>query len=140
MRNFPNPLADRIASNGDFANKTGTYGVAVSAAHHKVPFYPEAPFTTIDLSCPDGAGIPIEERAGAEVRGAAGSFGKVVWAPGDAQTYNPAFDVTPHNNVSAIITQFGIIDHPDTNKVTSFFLEKGVIYEKEKMLLYAKRS
>ncbi len=101
--------ADRIARNGDVANKVGTYGVAVAANHHGIPFHAVAPWTTVDLSCPDGAGIPIEERKSDEVRGAQGSFGSIRWSPIDAQTYNPAFDVTPARLVSALVLDRGIV-------------------------------
>ncbi|MEW6057039.1 MAG: S-methyl-5-thioribose-1-phosphate isomerase [Bdellovibrionota bacterium] len=100
--------ADRIAANGDFANKIGTYGVAVSAKHHGIPFYPAAPYTTVDLNCASGAGIPIEDRASDEVRGAVGSFGLVRWAPAESQTFNPAFDVTPRELVTALVLDCGV--------------------------------
>ena len=87
--------ADRIARNGDVANKVGTYGLAVAARHHDVPFYVVAPWTTVDLACPDGGRIPIEQRRAEEVRGASGGFGSVRWSPESAPTFNPAFDVTP---------------------------------------------
>eukprot|EP01133_Synstelium_polycarpum_P018596 gene18596-22250_t len=87
--------ADRIARNGDFANKIGTYSVAVLAHYHNVPFHCVAPWTTVDLTCESGDSIPIEERAHHEVQGASGSFGTVRWAPESAPTFNPSFDVTP---------------------------------------------
>jgi methylthioribose-1-phosphate isomerase len=99
--------ADRIASNGDFANKIGTYSVAVLAHHHQIPFHVVAPYTTIDPRCPDGKGIKIEERSPDEVRGASGSFGKVRWSPAGAPVYNPAFDVTPAGLVSSYILDNG---------------------------------
>ncbi|MCB9760852.1 MAG: S-methyl-5-thioribose-1-phosphate isomerase [Alphaproteobacteria bacterium] len=102
--------ADRIAANGDFANKIGTYGVAVAAAHHGVPFHVVAPWTTVDPDCPDGAHIPIEERDPAEVRGAAGAFGAVRWAPAAASVYNPAFDVTPAALVTSLVLDSGVYD------------------------------
>jgi methylthioribose-1-phosphate isomerase len=101
--------ADRIARNGDVANKVGTYGVAVAARHHGVPFHAVAPWTTVDLTCPDGSHIPIEEREGDEIRGVRGSFGSVRWSPADAPTYNPAFDVTPTALVSALVLDRGIV-------------------------------
>jgi len=101
--------ADRIARNGDVANKVGTYGVAVTAHHHGIPFHAVAPWTTVDLSCPDGARIPIEERKSDEVRGAQGSFGSIRWSPIDARTYNPAFDVTPASLISALVLDRGIV-------------------------------
>jgi methylthioribose-1-phosphate isomerase len=87
--------ADRIAKNGDFANKIGTYGVAVLAHHHKIPFYTVAPRTTFDPSCATGRDIPIEERAPDEVRA-----GK---SPPDCRVYNPAFDVTPRELITAVV-------------------------------------
>ena len=100
--------ADRIAANGDTANKIGTYGVAVCAAYHKIPFYVAAPFSTIDLRAPTGNEIPIEERSHDEVR----NFGGLVVTPAAAQIKNPAFDVTPHELITAIITEKGILRAP----------------------------
>ncbi|MBI2810165.1 MAG: S-methyl-5-thioribose-1-phosphate isomerase [Candidatus Melainabacteria bacterium] len=99
--------ADRIAANGDFANKIGTYSVAVLAHCHGVPFHVVAPYTTIDPRCPDGQHIKIEERSPDEVRGASGSFGKVRWSPANAPVYNPAFDVTPAPLVTSYILDTG---------------------------------
>jgi methylthioribose-1-phosphate isomerase len=99
--------ADRIAANGDFANKIGTYSVAVLARYHNIPFHVVAPYTTIDPNCPSGDEIRIEQRSPHEVRGAAGSFGKVIWSPKDAPVYNPAFDVTPANLVTSYILDRG---------------------------------
>jgi methylthioribose-1-phosphate isomerase len=98
--------ADRIAANGDVANKIGTYQVAVSARFHEVPFYVAAPWSTLDLSCSEGALIPIEERAAREVT----HWGEVALAPLGAAARNPAFDVTPSKLVSAIFTERGTID------------------------------
>ncbi|NOY26227.1 MAG: S-methyl-5-thioribose-1-phosphate isomerase [Oligoflexia bacterium] len=92
--------ADRIAANGDFANKIGTYSLAVLAHHHGVPFHVVAPRTTVDPACPDGAVIPIEERAADEVRGLSG---RLRWAPMKAPVFNPAFDVTPADLVTSWI-------------------------------------
>lgn len=100
--------ADRVAVNGDFANKVGTYSVAVNSHYHGIPFYPVAPFSTLDQACPNGAGIPIEQRPADEVRGAAGSFGKVIWAPAGAPVDNPSFDVTPVELVTALVTDRGV--------------------------------
>ena len=100
--------ADRVATNGDFANKVGTYGVAVSARHHGVAFHPVAPWTTVDLSAPDGRAIPIEERSPDEVRGVTGSFGSVRWSPRDAGVFNPAFDVTPAELVTSLVLDRGV--------------------------------
>jgi len=102
--------SDRIAANGDFANKIGTYSVAVLAAHHKIPFYIAAPWTTVDSNCPSGVQIPIEERHPDEVRGAFGSFGNVQWAPPNSPVYNPAFDVTPASLVTGWITDRGLFN------------------------------
>jgi len=96
--------ADRIAFNGDVANKIGTYGLSVLAHQHHVPFYVIAPVSTFDFSLASGADIPIEERSANEV---IKGFG-VLTAPEDVKVYNPAFDVTPHELVSAIVTENGI--------------------------------
>ena len=87
--------SDRIALNGDFANKIGTYSLAVLAQYHKVPFYVVAPKTTLDRECKSGEGIPIEMRRPEEVKGVFGSFGNVRWSPEKATALNPAFDVAP---------------------------------------------
>jgi methylthioribose-1-phosphate isomerase len=100
--------ADRIAANGDTANKIGTYAVAVLARHHSVPFYVAAPFSTIDASLASGAEIPIEERDGAELR----RTGSQQTAPEDSPVYNPAFDVTPAALITAIITERGVFRPP----------------------------
>ena len=99
--------ADRIANNGDFANKIGTYCMAVLAKYHGIPFHVVAPYTTIDPACPNGDAIHIEQRSANEVRGAHGSFGSVTWTPVDAPVFNPAFDVTPHALVTSYITEQG---------------------------------
>jgi len=109
--------ADRIAANGDFANKIGTYSLAVNAKFHKVPFYVVAPFTTFDKNCPNGKEIPIEQREPDEVRGVKGSFGKVVWSPKNAETYNPAFDVTPESLVSGYVLDKGLFKANELSKV-----------------------
>ncbi|TQI79044.1 methylthioribose-1-phosphate isomerase [Serratia fonticola] len=101
--------ADRIAANGDVANKIGTYSLAVLAHYHRIPFYVAAPHTTHDRHCPDGAAIPIEQRAAAEVTGVSGSFGSCQWAPANAPAYNPAFDVTPAALISAWVLDSGVI-------------------------------
>ena len=100
--------SDRIAVNGDFANKIGTYSLAVLAKHHDVPFYVVAPRTTIDPGCASGELIPIEQRDPAEIRGVSGSFGDCSWAPADAPAYNPAFDVTPAGLVTGWILDSGV--------------------------------
>jgi methylthioribose-1-phosphate isomerase len=100
--------ADRIAANGDTANKIGTYSLAVLAHAHNIPFYVAAPISTIDASLKTGAGIPIEERAAAEVTHWRG----VQTAPQNMKVYNPAFDITPAKYISAIITERGILSKP----------------------------
>jgi methylthioribose-1-phosphate isomerase len=100
--------ADRIAANGDTANKIGTYGVAVLARHHGVPFYVAAPSSTIDPAVPSGADIPIEERAANELR----RVGDQQTAPDGSPVYNPAFDVTPASLISAIVTERGVFRPP----------------------------
>ncbi|PKH21252.1 S-methyl-5-thioribose-1-phosphate isomerase [Enterobacterales bacterium CwR94] len=101
--------ADRIAANGDVANKIGTYSLAVLAHYHQIPFYVAAPHTTLDALCPNGAAIPIEQRAAEEVTGVAGSFGSVQWAPENARVYNPAFDVTPAALISGWVLDTGVV-------------------------------
>ena len=100
--------ADRIAANGDTANKIGTYGVAVLARHHGIPFYVAAPFSTIDPAIASGAAIVIEERDPAEVR----QLGGRQIAPSESPVYNPAFDVTPAELIAAIITERGVYRPP----------------------------
>ncbi len=100
--------ADRIAANGDVANKIGTYGVAVLAKQHKIPFYVAAPFSTLDLKIADGSHIPIEQRDPAEVT----HIGGVRVVPDGVSVFNPAFDVTPHEFVTAIITDRGVAHPP----------------------------
>jgi methylthioribose-1-phosphate isomerase len=100
--------ADRIAANGDVANKIGTYGVAVLAKENNVPFYVAAPISTLDLNIPDGTYIPIEERHAKEVTHV---FGTQV-APTGTAVQNPAFDVTPNRYVTAIITEKGVARAP----------------------------
>ncbi len=128
--------ADRIAANGDVANKIGTYGLAIIAREHGVPFYVVAPCSTVDLATPDGDGIPIEERAAREVT----EIGGVRIAPEGVDVANPAFDVTPARYVTAIITEAGVARapygqslpmtlkrtpgiayRPDDNPVTAYF-------------------
>ena len=100
--------ADRIAANGDTANKIGTYSLAVLAKAHDIPLYVAAPLSTIDISLADGTDIPIEERHQDEVR----CLGGVRTAPEEIEIYNPAFDVTPHALISAIITEAGVAEEP----------------------------
>jgi methylthioribose-1-phosphate isomerase len=105
--------ADRIAANGDVANKIGTYSVALAAREHGVPFYVAAPTSTIDPETPDGARIPIEERGSDEVSGWRGQRA----APSGVQVWNPAFDVTPAALVTAIITDRGVVAPRDITRV-----------------------
>jgi methylthioribose-1-phosphate isomerase len=100
--------ADRIAANGDTANKIGTLGVAIAAKHFGVPFFVAAPTSTVDLNTKTGADIPIEERAADEVS----SFGQRPTAPEGVAFYNPAFDVTPAALITAIITERGVARPP----------------------------
>jgi methylthioribose-1-phosphate isomerase len=100
--------ADRIARNGDTANKVGTYAVALMARAHGIPFYVAAPLSTIDVSLETGASIPIEMRAGDEVR----FFQGVQSAPAGVDAFNPAFDVTPHALIAGIVTEAGVLAPP----------------------------
>ncbi len=105
--------ADRIAANGDAANKIGTYALSIVAKEHGVPFYVAAPASTFDLSIASGIDIPIEERQSEEVT----TIGGHKIAPDSIKVFNPAFDVTPASNIEAIITERGVIKNPDTEKV-----------------------
>ncbi|MDX1374133.1 MAG: S-methyl-5-thioribose-1-phosphate isomerase [Burkholderiales bacterium] len=107
--------ADRIAANGDVANKVGTYPLAVLAERHGIPFYVAAPCSTFDLRLANGASIPIEERAADEITG----FRDLRWAPQDVAVRNPAFDVTPAPLVRAIICERGVIEHPDRARIAA---------------------
>lgn len=109
--------ADRIAANGDVANKIGTYTLAVLAERHRLPFYVAAPLSSVDTAVADGACIPIEERGAAEVTGYAG----VRWAPEGVAVANPAFDITPAGLVSALFTEKGVIERPDAGKIRGLF-------------------
>ncbi len=109
--------ADRIAANGDTANKIGTYNLAVLAKYHRVPFYVVAPFSTFDLNINSGKQIPIENRSAREVTRI---LGKTI-APDGVKVYNPAFDVTPHNLITAIITEKGIIKPPYGKNIQKIF-------------------
>ncbi len=100
--------ADRIAANGDVANKIGTYALAIAASHHGVPFYVAAPSSTIDPEAPDGSAIRIEQRAADEVR----RLGDRQLAPPNVAVHNPAFDITPAALISAIVTDGGIVRPP----------------------------
>jgi len=109
--------ADRVAANGDVANKIGTYTLAVLAERHRLPFYVAAPLSTIDLAAADGGAIPIEERSAAEVTG----YGGVQWAPEGVAVANPAFDVTPAGLVSGLFTEKGVLMRPDAAKIRALF-------------------
>jgi methylthioribose-1-phosphate isomerase len=108
---------DRVAANGDVANKIGTYMVAVLAHRHGIPFYVACPLSTIDMQLPNGDAIPIEERSPDEVTG----FGAQRWAPQGVKVRNPAFDVTPAELVSALITEKGVVHQPNEAKLKKLF-------------------
>lgn len=108
---------DRMAANGDFANKIGTYSVAVNCHHHGVPFYVALPTSTIDMSLADGRGIPIEERGREELT----FLGSVQTAPLEAAVYNPAFDVTLHRLITGIITEKGVLYPPFREGLATLF-------------------
>jgi methylthioribose-1-phosphate isomerase len=105
--------ADRIAANGDTANKIGTYMVAVLARQHKIPFYVAAPMTTLDLSLASGDDIPIEERDPMEVT----HIREQQLAPDGIEVQNPAFDITPNELITAIITDRGVVSPPYTTSL-----------------------
>jgi methylthioribose-1-phosphate isomerase len=109
--------ADRIAANGDTANKIGTYSLAVLAKAHGIPFYVAAPLSTVDRSIRDGSGIPIEERHVDEVKQIQG----LRTAPEEIAVYNPAFDVTPHRYITAIITEKGVARKPFLRSIRGLF-------------------
>ncbi|HIJ67056.1 MAG TPA: S-methyl-5-thioribose-1-phosphate isomerase [Planctomycetes bacterium] len=110
--------ADRIAANGDTANKIGTFSLSILAKQHNIPFYVAAPQSTFDLSTETGDDIPIEQRDGDEVA----SFGGIKIAPEGADIYNPAFDVTDAENITAIITDKGVIENPNTEKIAELLV------------------
>lgn len=120
--NFVVVGADRIAANGDTANKIGTYAVAVLAREHQIPFYVAAPLSTIDLATPDGQHIPIEERNAREVT----HVGSAQLAPAGAHVWNPAFDVTPSHLIAGIITERGIFRAPYTDSLKRAFEGEAV--------------
>lgn len=113
--------ADRIAANGDAANKIGTYNLAVVARHHGIPFYIAAPSTTFDMRIADGSRIPIEQRAADEITE---GFGRRT-APAGVKTYSPAFDVTPNALIKAIVTEHGLIEPVNTEQVVSVLGRKS---------------
>ncbi len=108
---------DRVAANGDVANKIGTYMVAVLARRHNIPFYVACPLSTIDMTTPSGTDIPIEERSTDEVKG----FRDHHWAADGVQIRNPSFDVTPAELVTALITENGVVYQPDNAKLRALF-------------------
>ncbi len=109
---------DRVAANGDTANKIGTSGVAILARHYGVPFYVLGPTSTIDMDCPDGARIPIEERSGEEIRT---MWYETPMAPAGVKCYNPAFDVTDHDLITAIVTERGVCRPPYSRSLAALF-------------------
>jgi methylthioribose-1-phosphate isomerase len=113
--------ADRIARNGDVANKIGTYSVAVLASQHELPFYVVAPLSTFDAKCENGDAIPIEERGADEITH---GFGKPT-APAGVRVYNPAFDVTPARLITGIVTEAGLIERPDRARVDAILKSAG---------------
>ena len=106
--------ADRVAANGDAANKIGTYSLSVLAKEHDIPFFIAVPSSTFDLSIKSGDEIPIEERAAEEVT----TFGKTQIAPDGINVCNPAFDVTDATNITAIITEKGVIENPNADSIS----------------------
>jgi len=106
--------ADRIAANGDVANKIGTYGLAIAARHHSVRFMVVAPTSTVDLAIPDGTAIPIEQRAAEELL----TLGRQPVAAAGTEVWNPSFDVTPAELVDVLVTERGVVWWPDTAKMT----------------------
>ena len=110
--------ADRIAANGDVANKIGTYSLAVLARRHAIPFYVAAPLSTFDRTISDGSRIPIEERPADEVTG----YRDLRWAPKGVKVRNPAFDVTPAELVTALICEKGVLHHPAREGIAPLFL------------------
>jgi methylthioribose-1-phosphate isomerase len=109
--------ADRIAANGDAANKIGTYSLSILAKHHRIPFYIAAPSSTFDLNLASGSESPIEQREPDEVT----QCGGMATAPTGVEIYNPAFDVTPAENITAIITEDGVIEEPNAQRIGDFF-------------------
>ncbi|MGH8751620.1 MAG: S-methyl-5-thioribose-1-phosphate isomerase [Burkholderiales bacterium] len=108
---------DRVAANGDVANKIGTYMVAVLAQRHRIPFYVACPLSSIDLKTASGAEIPIEERSASEVRG----YRETQWAAQGVEIRNPAFDITPAELVTGLITEKGVVLNPDREKIKRLF-------------------
>jgi methylthioribose-1-phosphate isomerase len=111
---------DRVAANGDVANKIGTYMVAVLAKRHGIPFYVACPLSTVDRKSPRGSRIPIEQRNSAEVTG----YGGLRWAAKGARVENPAFDVTPADLVTALITEKGVLRRPGKKRILHLLKNK----------------
>jgi len=109
--------ADRIAANGDTANKIGSYSLSILAKYHNIPLYIAAPYSTIDMSLKSGDQIPIEERDKKEII----YYRDCQIAPEDVDVFNPAFDVVPHENITAIITDKGIIYPPFEENLKNYF-------------------
>jgi methylthioribose-1-phosphate isomerase len=116
--------ADRIAANGDVANKIGTYGLALLAQAHNIPFFVAAPASTIDLQTRDGSDITIEQRHPREVTHIAG----IQIAPEGVQVWNPAFDVTPNRLVTAIVTDRGVLEPPYGDSLAKEFCDQAMTY------------
>ena len=113
---------DRVAANGDFANKIGTSGVAILAKHYGIPFYTVAPSSTIDLDTPDGDAIPIEVRKAEEI---GSMWYKQPMVLPEIDQYNPSFDVTDHRLLTGIVTERGIIYPPFEQNLKTLFAKKG---------------
>ena len=113
--------ADRIAANGDTANKIGTYSLAVLAKENSIPFYVAAPISTIDLSMPNGKDIPIEERPSTEIT----HFVGVQTTASSTRVLNPSFDITPSKYISAFITENGVITKPFTSNIAKFMKKES---------------
>jgi methylthioribose-1-phosphate isomerase len=118
---------DRVAANGDTANKIGTSGLAILAKHYGIPFYIHAPLSTIDAACPDGSAIPIEERPQAEV--SERWYQRRMTPPG-VKAYNPAFDVTPHSLITAIVTEHGVIRPPYAENIRAIVGESSSVEQR----------
>lgn len=112
--------ADRVAANGDTANKIGTYSLSVLAKEHKIPFYVALPLSTFDIELNNGSKIPIEERDPEEIR----KIGNTQIAPDKIEVFNPAFDVTPHENITAFVTEAGIIRPDFKTNIQKLFSER----------------
>lgn len=118
--------ADRVSASGDYANKIGTYSLAVLAKHHGVPFYPVAPSSTVDAACADGEAIEIEQRAGEEVRGFVSPLQGIRWAPKDVSVFNPSFDVTPKELVTKYVLDRGLMSGDEFRAAVSSSGFRGI--------------